>query len=293
MKFSFGSWAFIYGPHSAQPLSFEEAARWIAEAGFDGIEVSGFPPHISLESHAGAESQREVRRMLADRGLAVSGYVPDLTMVNPGIEGNRTRYLDTFARYVDLCAEIGSPSIRIDTIAAPGSIPESEYAETSDRIASVWQAAAERAARSKVRVLWEFEPGFAYNKPSEVVQLYEDVGHSNFQILFDTAHAYLCAVVGARQQGEPEMLRGGVGELLDLLCGRIGHVHIVDTDGTLYGEETSSHCPLGKGVIDFQALRPKLLSVPGIEWWCVDLAFRADSELLLPASLEFVRKLAA
>ncbi|MCC6392803.1 MAG: sugar phosphate isomerase/epimerase, partial [Bryobacterales bacterium] len=72
-----------------------------------------------------------------------------------------------------------------------------------------------------------------------------------------------------------------------------GHIHIVDTDGTLYGDETSAHCPFGEGVIDFQKLAPHLLSVPGIKWWCVDLSFRADSEQLLAPSLDFVRKLTA
>jgi sugar phosphate isomerase/epimerase len=291
MKVSFGSWSFIFGPHAKSPVGFDESARRIADAGYDGIEISGFPPHVTLEDYPTPQSRRQLRQQLEDLGLAVSGYVPDLTMVNLVVEDNRARYLNCIRHYVEMCVDLGSPALRLDTIAAPGSIAESDYNEVTARIASVWREAAELAAAAKVKVLWEFEPGFIFNKPSEVVQLYERVGHRNFQILFDTCHAYLCSVTGARQEGEPETLNGGVVEFLEMLSGRIGHVHIVDTDGTLYGEETSSHLLFGQGLINFEKLAPKLKALPGIDWWCVDLAFRADTEQQLKPSLEYVRSL--
>lgn len=290
MKISFGSWAYIFGPHTKAPLTLGESARRIAEAGYDGVEISGFPPQLTVEASAG--ERRETKRILADLGLGVSGFAPDFTMVNPLMERNRERYLELVREALDVCAEIGSPAMRVDTIAAPGSIPDLEYTAASRRLAALWREAAEFAERLKIRVVWEFEPGFAFNKPSEVVELYECVGHPNFQILFDLSHAYLCAVVGARQQGEVETLPGGVGEFLQLLSGRIGHLHVVDTDGTLYGEETSTHCPFGDGVLDFEELGPKLRAIPGLEWWCVDMAFRPDPDRVLRPSLEFVRKLA-
>ncbi len=289
MKISFGSWAYIFGPHARVPLNLGESARRIAAAGYDGIEISGFPPQLTFDATAGERA--EAKRILSDLGLGVSGYAPDFTMVNPLMESNRQRYLDMVRRALDVCAEMGSPSMRVDSIAAPGSIPDLDYISSSRRLASLWRDSAEAAAERKVRIVWEFEPGFVFNKPSEVVELYERVGHPNFQILFDVSHAYLCSVTGARQQGETETLAGGVVEFLSLLSGRIGHVHVVDTDGTLYGEETSTHCPFGEGVIDFQELGPKLRGIPGLTWWCVDLAFRSDQERVLRSCLEFARKL--
>ncbi|MBI3682213.1 MAG: sugar phosphate isomerase/epimerase [Acidobacteria bacterium] len=291
MRVSFGSWAFLYGPYSSQPVPLDDVCSRLAEAGYDGVEICGFPPHLTLERYATASSRKHVQRLLDDLGLGISGYVPDLTMMNPTVEGNRKKYLDLLRRHVEVCADLGSPTLRVDTGAAPGSIPESEYADTADRLASLWRDAAEAAAEARVRMVWEFEPGFAFNKPSEVVDIFEQVGHPNFQVLFDTCHAYLCGVVGARQQGDPETLAGGVGQFLDLLSGRIGHIHIVDTDGTLYGEETSRHCPFGMGVIDFPALAEKLKAVPGVNWWCVDLSFWPGSWDLLEPSLNYVRRL--
>jgi sugar phosphate isomerase/epimerase len=291
MKVSFGSWAFTFGPYARRPLPLADVSRMIAAAGFDGIEIGGFPPHISFDSTSG--QRREVRNLLADLNLGVSAYVPDFTMVNPVVRGNAQRYLDAFSRALALCVELESPALRVDTIAAPGSLIESEYRDTADHLAGLWRDAAERAESAGVKLLWEFEPGFVFNKPSEVVDIYEQVGHQNFHILFDTAHAYLCGVVGARQQGEIETLPGGVPAFIDMLSGRIGHVHIVDTDGTLYGEETSTHCALGEGVLDFKTLAPKLKAIPAIRWWCVDLSFNPNSERLLASSLKFVRRLLA
>ena len=65
--------------------------------------------------------------MLKDAGLGVSGYAADFTSVNPAVAGNKQKYLDLFKRNAELCADIGSAGIRVDSIAAPGSLPESDY----------------------------------------------------------------------------------------------------------------------------------------------------------------------
>jgi sugar phosphate isomerase/epimerase len=180
----------------------------------------------------------------------------------------------------------------VDTIAAPGSVDSAEYAAAMDHLASVWNEASTIAAASQVRVAWEFEPGFLFNKPTEVVDLYEQVGHPNFQILFDTCHAYVCGVVGERQHGKPETLPT-VAAFLDKLAGRVGHIHLTDSDGTLCGDETSRHVPLGQGSIRFDLLAPKLGVLPGVDWWCVDLAFWPGAWELVESSLEFLKRLEA
>ncbi len=291
MKISLGSWSFTYGPFADNPVPFDKTVRRVAEIGYDGVEITGFAPHITLEDYPTKASRREVVKLLEDLNLGVSGYAGDLTSVNPTVEGNKQKYLDVFQRNLEMCADIGSPSIRVDTVSAPGSIPEAEYESAMHRVADVWHSAAELAGQSHVKVVWEFEPGFVFNKPSEVIQIHEKAGHPNFGLIFDTSHAYMCGVVGARQHGKKETLKGGVAELLKKLEGRIGHIHLVDSDGTLYGDETSTHRPFGEGKIDFKALAPKLLAVPNIEWWCVDLCFCAGAWDLVGPSLAFVTRL--
>ena len=94
--------------------------------------------------------------------------------------------------------------------------------------------------------------------------------------------------MGARQHGAKEVLLGGVPEFLSKLEGRIGAIHLIDSDGTLHGDETSTHRPFGEGYIDFKSLAPQLLAVPNIEWWCIDMCFWAGSWELVESSREFV-----
>jgi sugar phosphate isomerase/epimerase len=291
MRISLGSWAFCFGPYAHQPISFDKTAKRLSAAGYDGIEICGFAPHVTLDRYPTRGARRELVAFLEDLELGVSGYAPDLTEVNPVIAEKKRAYLELFRRNVEMCADIGSPVIRVDTVAGPDSIKDEDYRAAFDRVADTWAEAAEIALQSKVRIAWEFEPGFAFNKPSEIVALHKKIGHPNFTILFDTTHAYMCGVVGARQHGSKEIVRGGVVGFLNKIEGRIGHIHLIDSDGSLHNGETSVHRPFGEGSIDFGALAPRLLAVPGIDWWCVDLCYWPGSWELIEPSREFVANL--
>jgi sugar phosphate isomerase/epimerase len=293
MKISLGSWAFSFGPYAADPIPFEAVVKRLAAAGYDGIDVSGFPPHVTLEKYPSRKSRLELARFLDDYGLGVSGYSADFSAVNPIIQENEHRYLDLVRRNVQMASDIGSPTLRVDTVSAPGSVPDEEYDASFHRLSRIWAEGAEIAQNAGVRLVWEFEPGFVFNKPEEIVRMHQEVRHANFSIMFDTSHAYMCAVVGARQHGKRDVLPGGVAEFLDKLHGRIGAIHLIDSDGTLHHDETSTHRPFGEGLIDFDRLAPRLLAVPNIEWWTIDMCFWAGSWDLVDASRQFAAGLLA
>src|SRR5713226_9234781 len=127
MKVSLGSWAFSFGPFADNPIPFEKTVKRLSEAGYDGIEICGFPPHVTLDKYPSKESRRNLVRFLGDHKLGVSGYAADFTSVNPVVGGNKQKYLDVFKRNVERCADIGSANIRVDSIAAPGSIEDKDY----------------------------------------------------------------------------------------------------------------------------------------------------------------------
>jgi sugar phosphate isomerase/epimerase len=293
MKISMGTWAFSFGPYSDNPIPFDATVKRLSEAGYDGAEVCGFPPHITLEMYPTKTSRQELVAFLNSYKLGVSGYAADLSSVNPVNAANGEKYLALFDKLCAMCVDIGSPAIRVDTVAAPNSIPEGEYSEAFARVAKLWRESAGIAQNHGVRLVWEFEPGFAFNKPSEVIAMHDRVNHENFRIMFDTSHAYMCGVVGARQFGSKETLPGGVAEFLEKLKGRIGAIHLIDSDGTLHGDETSTHRPFDEGYIDFESLTPALLAVPGIDWWCIDLCFWPGSWEIVEPSLDFVKNLLA
>jgi len=291
MKISMGAWSFTFGPHAATPKSLDQICERLSKAGYEGVELCGFPPHVTLEAYPGMAERAALRRMLEGYGLGISSYSADLTSVNPLVPQNRGSYLDLFQRLLELCASIGSPSIRIDTVAAPGSLSDGEYRQAFYRLSDIWRECAELGRKVEVAVVWEFEPGFVFNKPSEIVALHDLIGHPWFQLVFDTSHAYLCSVVGARQHGKKETLPGGVSEFLDLLTGRIGAVHVVDTDGSLYSDETSTHRPFHAGVIPWRTVIPKMLTVCPDKWWCVDLSFVPEAWDAVDSSLADLKKM--
>jgi sugar phosphate isomerase/epimerase len=101
----------------------------------------------------------------------------------------------------------------------------------------------------------------------------------------------MSSVRGARHHEPVEILRRGLRQMLDLCAGRIGAVHLIDSDGTLYNDETSRHTPFGEGEIDFSEIAPQLRSLPGVDGVTVDLCFCPERDRWLQPAREFVEKL--
>ena len=83
----------------------------------------------------------------------------------------------------------------------------------TDRVVAVWDKCSKMAADHGMHVTWEFEPGFLFNKPSEILHIVDAVrakGNPNFGVMYDSCHAHMCAAVGANQAGQKETLPGGV-----------------------------------------------------------------------------------
>jgi sugar phosphate isomerase/epimerase len=138
-------------------------------------------------------------------------------------------------------------------------------------------------------MVWEFKPGFMFNKPSQVAQMLEDVGHPNFSILFDTCHAHMCSVVAARQPEPNETLPGAPAEFAMLLKGKIGHVHIIDSDNTLHNEDTSTNAPFGTGVLNFhEIILPILEAGYDSDWWSIELCFWPEARDVTAEATRFV-----
>jgi sugar phosphate isomerase/epimerase len=285
-RLAFGSWAFSFGPFADAPWSFERLCRYAAEAGYDGVEINGFRPHPHHHDVATDARCAELRATIADAGLEPAAYAPDFTAVPPG-EVEATEYLRELDATRRFCERMGIGLLRVDTASPPDPLAPDAYERRFERLSSTWRAAARRCAESGITMVWEFEPGFWLNRPSEVLRLVEAVDHSHFKILFDSSHAYMGAVVGSRQSPEPEPLAGGAAEYARMLEPHLGHLHLIDSDGSLHDEETTAHLPFGQGHVDFPtvlaALRPALDALP---WWGVDFCFcpttEADARLAVP-----------
>ncbi len=134
-------------------------------------------------------------------------------------------YMSAFLGYTAFAADLGIKTIRVDTVEPPDIFQTSKVDPKvgMERLINVWDKCSKIAADHGMNLTFEFEPGFAFNKPSEVLHIVEGVrakGNTNFGVLYDTCHAHMCAAIGANQVGPKETLPGGALEMLQQAQGQ-------------------------------------------------------------------------
>lgn len=298
-KLSIGSWAYIFN-QEVPTNDFHQVLHKLQDLGYEGVELGSFGAHPTPFSHPTKADRQRLKKDVADHGLEFSGIAVDLWgFKKPGpsiLDENPTPYMAAFLGFTAFGSDLGIKTIRVDAVEGPDFFEKSGMAPKvgTDRIVAVWDKCSKIAADYGMNLTWEFEPGFLFNKPSQVLHIVDAVrakGNKNFGVMYDTCHAHMCAGVGANQSGHKETLPGGALELLEKLKGKITHVHLIDSDGSLNEHNTSTHNPFGTGKLNFDQLLPALnqSGVPN-DWWVVDLCFwphawdvTADSKRFLDA----------
>jgi sugar phosphate isomerase/epimerase len=301
-KLSIGSWAYLF--NQEKPTNdFHQVVHMLHDLGYDGVELGSFGVHPTPFSHPGRSDRQRLKKLVADHGLEFSGIAVDLwSFKKPGpsiLDENPVPYMAAFLGYAAFAADLGIKTIRVDSVEPPDFFQTSKTDPKAgmERIITVWDKCSKIAADCGMNICWEFEPGFLFNKPSEVLKIVDGVrakGNSNFGVLYDTCHAHMCAVMAANQPAPKETLAGGELEFLQKLKGKITHVHLIDSDGSLNEHNTSTHNPFGTGRLNFDKLLPELVAagVPN-DWWCVDLCFWPNAWEVTADSKRYLDKLRA
>lgn len=291
---SIGSWAYTIGPYAANPIDFDTVCGKLKALGFDGVELGAFPPHPNPgnpngpdDSWPGAmpsQSQRqELRAQLAGHGLGLSGIAANLWGEKLINTDDPSKYIAEFKKNAEFARDLGIGGVRVDAVQPPTILREVDYQTAMSRVVNAWKACSDIAANYGLYVCWEFEPGFAFNKPSDVVRIHDAVNKPNFGLMYDTCHGQMVGVVGARQEGEKDIFPSQV-EFIRTLDGRINHIHVIDSDNTCHKDaqghdETSAHPPFGLGILDFDQIMPELIKASRLnhDWWTIDLCFWPDA----------------
>ena len=291
---SIGSWAYTIGPYGSNPIDFDTVCKTLKTLGFDGVELGGFPPHPNPgnpngpnDSFPGAmpeKSQRaELKAQMKEYGLGFSGLAANLWGEQLLNTDDHTKYIAEFDRNSQFASDVGIGGVRVDMVQPPTIHRDVDYNTLLHRAAKAWKACADIAAGRGQYVAWEFEPGFAFNKPSDVIRVHDAVDKPNFGLMYDTCHGQMVGVIGARQEGEKEVFGNQV-EFIKKLNGRINHIHVIDSDNKCHkdakGEdETSAHPPFGLGILNFDEIMPELVKASRLthDWWTVDLCFWPDA----------------
>ncbi|MBN2477512.1 MAG: sugar phosphate isomerase/epimerase [Pirellulales bacterium] len=302
-RISIGTWAYAIGPYADRPVPFPEVVERLAELGFDGLELGCFGRHPNPDLLENKDQRDELRCLWQSRGMGCSGLAADLWGQRLITSARPDAYLAAFRKNLRFCEDLEIDVIRVDTTEPPGTLgpvagerpagAPIDYDRALKRVVRTWRECAKMAADRGVRIVWEFEPAFAFNKPSDVFRVLDGVDDDNFYALLDTSHANMMAVHGARQVGQPETLREGIRELARRLEGKVGRLHLADSDGTLNDGRTSTHVPLGQGDLDFDELVPALIDAgcPD-DWWTIDLSRWPDAWRATEACKQFVDALA-
>jgi sugar phosphate isomerase/epimerase len=291
---SIGSWAFTIGPYANNPIDFETVCNTLKDLGFDGVELGAFPPHPNPGNPGGSDdawpgampekSQRqELRASMAAKGLGFSGMAANLWGEKLINTDDQSKYIAEFRKNSEFAHDLGIQGIRVDCVQPPTIHREIDYQTAMDRVVRTWKVCSDIAADKGQYVTWEFEPGFAFNKPSDIIRIHDAVGKENFGLQYDTCHGQMVGVNGCRQEGERETFPSQV-EFLRFLSGRINHIHVIDSDNTCHkdaegNDETSAHPPFGRGVLNFDEIMPELVKASRLphDWWTIDLCFWPDA----------------
>ncbi|HYO81108.1 MAG TPA: sugar phosphate isomerase/epimerase family protein [Bryobacteraceae bacterium] len=293
-RISIGTWAYTIGPYASNPIDFETVCNTLRDFGFAGVELGAFPPHPNPGNPNGPDSdwpgampeksqRAELRAQMESKGLGFSGIAANLWGEKLINTDDQSKYIQEFRRNSEFAKDLGIQGVRVDCVQPPTIHREVDYNTALQRVVRTWKTCSEIAADNGQYVTWEFEPGFAFNKPSDVVRIHDAVDKPNFGLQYDTCHGQMVGVIGARQEGKKETFSNQI-ELIRMLSGRINHIHVIDSDNTCHkdanGEdETSAHPPFGLGVLNFDEIMPELLAAAPLkhDWWTIDLCFWPDA----------------
>lgn len=210
-------------------LDFSTAAKYVAMAGYDGVEVSaikGMCEHLELERWR--EQAGDLQQIAADHGLEF------LSMEEASLD--EERLLLAF----EAAAEMGIPVVNV----GPGgkSDVEEDFQRQTDLLAKM----ADKAAEYGVTLCCKAHVGGCiYNTPT-TLRAMEKIASPAFGIDMDPSHIH--------RAGEDPA------QALAAVLGRVKHIHIRDCLGTGPSPGSARDQACGRGDIDLWAYCQAMVS---------------------------------
>jgi inosose dehydratase len=219
----------LYGMKS---LPMAEALRTCAQIGYDGVELALMPGWPTEPSQMDVAARRELRKRLADQGLAVLGLMENLA--EPATDVVHRANLDRLKAAAEL-GHVLSPDVPpvIETIL--GGRPM-QWPGILDRLVERLRAWAEVAAAANVVVAVKPHVANALHTPAAAIELLRRVESPRLRLAFDQSHFALRSLP----------LETTLADLLPWTS----FIHVKDARG---GPERFEFLLPGEGKIDYSA----------------------------------------
>lgn len=175
----------LYGRTQMLPqYSYEEAAAFLMDAGFDGIEISAFDksfqPREEFYAPGFAARMREAMDRCGVRGFSVSAH-KDYTETPEAYEIVRGM--------LRVAGELGSSYAIINgAIRRPGE----EFDAQWDAMIRKTRELAQYAGELGVKLAVEYEPGFVIDNTELLFRAFREIDMPNVGINCDIGHVFLC-----------------------------------------------------------------------------------------------------
>lgn len=211
-----------------------EVLDFAAREGFDGIELVGDWPQGGYPGGGETGRIRALRRLYDAYGLRIFAIQLGADgAFDPAAEA-RARWLEQFRDRMTLAQQLGCACVGL---WPGGGLRGQGLDEALGRLAGSFREAAAIAGDAGILAAVEIEPPFVFNREEHLLRILEETGHPNLKAIYDPSHFDLMN----GSTGRPHEMLERVG------VGRIGYVHLTDTDGTLRDGGTSKHLACGDG----------------------------------------------
>ena len=230
-----------------------EVLDFAANTGFDGIELVDGWPQGPYPKPGETARMAALKRLYDQYGLQIYTIQTAGAGVYSPDASRRKKWLEGFRGQVQLGRAFGCDFI--GNWPGGGLAGNANVDEAIGNLAKGYRDAAKVCADAGMHLSFEIEPPFLFNTPEHLERILAEVDDPACKTNYDPSHFDL--MWGSR--GKPEEMLARIG------VGHIGHVHLTDTDGTLFGG-TSKHLACGEGHCDIPASL-RCLCDGGYEGW--------------------------
>ncbi len=206
--------------------SIEEVIRYVAQLGYDGIEIAPFTLADSV-TEISPSRRREIRHAAEESGIEIVGLhgllvKPEGLYINHPDDSIRKRTQEYMKALIHFCSDLGG-KVLIHGSAEQRTVKDGwDFKESWKHARETFETCLETAqGRDVIYCIEPLEQSKTniFNNVEDALRLVEEIDHPHFQMMVD------CRSASAEEKSVAEAL------IRALKSGHLRHVHVNDANG--------------------------------------------------------------